>query len=152
MKVVIMGCGRVGAELATTLDREGQQVSIMDINAHQFTRFLPDTFSGRKITGNGIDQDALRRAGIEEADAFVAVTPGDNRNVMACQIAKHIFGVERVVCRIYDPIREEMYHNLGLRTISPTRVGARLIKEALEAEETGTVAGPENAQATETAG
>lgn len=152
MKVVIMGCGRVGAELATTLDREGQQVSIMDINAHQFTRFLPDTFGGRKITGNGIDQDALRRAGIEEADAFVAVTPGDNRNVMACQIAKHIFGVERVVCRIYDPIREEMYHNLGLRTISPTRVGARLIKEALEAEETGTVAGPENAQATETAG
>ena len=152
MKVVIMGCGRVGAELATTLDREGQQVSIMDINAHQFTRVLPDTFGGRKITGNGIDQDALRRAGIEEADAFVAVTPGDNRNVMACQIAKHIFGVERVVCRIYDPIREEMYHNLGLRTISPTRVGARLIKEALEAEETGTVAGPENAQATETAG
>ena len=152
MKVIIMGCGRVGSELAKTLDLEGHQVSIMDINAHQFTRFLPETFSGRKITGNGIDQDALRRAGIEEADAFVAVTPGDNRNVMACQIAKHIFGVERVVCRIYDPIREEMYHGLGLRTISPTKVGARLIKEALEAEETETATGQENAPATETAG
>lgn len=139
MKVIIMGCGRVGAELATTLDREGHEVSILDVNDFQFTRFLPETFGGRKITGNGIDQDALRRAGIEQADAFVAVTAGDNRNVMACQIAKHIFGVPRLVCRIYDPIREQMYHSLGLRTISPTKVGARLLKEALEAEEPETV-------------
>ena len=143
MKVVIMGCGRVGAELATVLDREGHEVSILDVNAYQFTRFLPETFAGGKITGNGIDQDVLRRAGIEQADAFVAVTAGDNRNVMACQIAKHIFGVPRVVCRIYDSIREQMYHNLGLRTISPTKVGARLLREALEAEETEAVANHE---------
>ncbi len=133
MKVVIMGCGRVGADLATTLEGEGHDVSILDVNANQFTRFLPEGFKGRKIIGNGIDQDALRRAGIEEADAFVAVTAGDNRNVMASQIAKHIFGVSRVVCRIYDPIREQMYRSLGLRTISPTKVGTRLLKEALEA-------------------
>jgi trk system potassium uptake protein TrkA len=135
MKVVIMGCGRVGAELAATLDREGNDVAVIDLNAYQFDRFLPETFRGRKITGNGIDQDTLRRAGIEEADAFIAVTQGDNRNVMASQIAKHIFGVNRVVCRIYDPIREQMYRRLGLRTICPTKVGARLLKEALEADE-----------------
>lgn len=135
MKVIIMGCGRVGAELATQLDREGHDVAILDVNAYQFTRFLPESFRGRKIVGNGIDQEVLRKAGIEQADAFIALTAGDNRNAMASQMAKHIFGVARVVCRIYDPIREEMYHKLGLRTISPTKVGARLVKEALEAEE-----------------
>ena len=133
MKIVIMGCGRVGSELAASLDREGHEVTILDINAYQFTRFLPETFRGRQITGNGIDQDVLRKAGIEGADAFVAVTSGDNRNVTASQIAKHIFGVRRVVCRIYDPIREQMYNRLGLRTISPTRVGAQLAREALDA-------------------
>jgi trk system potassium uptake protein TrkA len=134
MKVIIMGCGRVGSELAATLDREGNAVTVLDVNAYQFTRFLPDSFRGRTITGNGIDQDVLRRAGIEQADAFIAVTAGDNRNVMASQIAKHLFGVERVVCRIYDPIREQMYRNLGLRTISPTKIGALLMREALEAD------------------
>lgn len=133
MNVVIMGCGRVGSELAATLDREGHGVCVIDVNAYQFERFLPQTFRGRKVEGNGIDQEVLRRAGIEQADVFIAVTAGDNRNVMASQMAKHMFGVARVVCRIYDPIREEMYRNLGLRTISPTRVGARLVKEALEA-------------------
>lgn len=149
MKVVIMGCGRVGSQLAATLDREGHDVTTVDVNEYQFTRFLPESFGGRKITGNGIDQDVLRRAGIEEADAFVAVTAGDNRNVMASQIAKHIFGVPRVVCRIYDPIREQMYHNLGLRTIAPTKVGARLIREALEAEETEPVSSHEGGRPTE---
>jgi trk system potassium uptake protein TrkA len=105
------------------------------VNAYQFTRFLPESFRGRTLTGNGIDQDVLRRAGIEQADAFVAVTAGDNRNLMASQIAKHIFGVDRVVCRIYDPIREQMYRNLGLRTMCPTKVGAKLAREALEAED-----------------
>ncbi len=130
-----MGCGRVGAELAVLLEREGNDITMLDVNEYQFERFLPESFRGRTMVGNGIDQDTLRRAGVEGADAFVASTAGDNRNVMACQIAKHIFGVPRVVCRIYDPIREQMYHSLGLRTISPTKVGARLLKEALEAEE-----------------
>lgn len=132
MNVVIMGCGRVGSRLAAMLEREGHQVTAVDVQAYQFKRFLPESFKGRKITGNGMDQDVLRRAGIEEADAFVAVTAGDNRNVMAAQIAKHIFGVSRVVCRIYDPIREEMYQRLGLRTISPTKVMAQLLMEELE--------------------
>lgn len=131
MKVVIMGCGRVGAALASMLDREGHQVTILDINPDAFRRLPPD-FKGKRHVGNGIDQDVLARVGLAEADAFVAVTQGDNRNVMATQMAKHLFGVPRTLCRIYDPIREEIYRSLGLETISPTLVGARLLKETLE--------------------
>jgi trk system potassium uptake protein TrkA len=134
MKIVIMGCGRVGSELAAAFDREGHDVTVIDINSYQFARFLPETFGGQKVVGNGIDQDVLRRVEVDKADVFIAVTAGDNRNVMASQIAKHIFGVPRVVCRIYDPIREQMYSNLGLRTISPTKEGARMVREALEKE------------------
>lgn len=130
MRVIIMGCGRVGSAVATTLDAEGHQVTIMDVEAWSFRR-LPATFKGRAMLGNGIDEDALRRAGIEGADAFVALTQGDNRNIMACQIAKHIFHVPRIVCRIYDPIREELFRKLGLETISPTKVGAKLVKDLL---------------------
>jgi trk system potassium uptake protein TrkA len=133
VKVVIMGCGRVGAELAATLDEEGHDVTILDMNPDAFRR-LPSAFGGQRHVGNGIDQDVLARIGVGEADAFVAVTQGDNRNVMAAQMAKHIFGVPRAVCRIYDPIREQIYHGLGLETISPTKVGARLLREALERE------------------
>jgi trk system potassium uptake protein TrkA len=131
MKVVIMGCGRVGAELATLLDREGNDVTILDLTASAFSR-LPTTFSGTTVVGNGIDVDVLRRVGVGDSDAFVSVTQGDNRNVMAAQIAQHVFHVKQVVCRIYDPIRDELYKTLGLRTISPTKIGAQLMKEALE--------------------
>ena len=131
----MVGCGRVGAQLATMLSKDGHDVTIMDINPGAFNR-LPEEFRGRRVVGNGIDQDALRRAGIEGADAFVAVTQGDNRNIMSAQIAKHLFKVPRVVCRIYDPIREEIYHTLGLRTISPTSVGAELFRQAVGGEPT----------------
>ncbi|MBM2827423.1 MAG: TrkA-N domain protein [Dehalococcoidia bacterium] len=132
MNIVIMGCGRVGAQLATMLDAEGHQVTVMDIDPASFKRWLPDTFKGKAVIGNGIDVDALKKAGIENADAFAAVTQGDNRNVMAAQVAKHLFNVPKVVCRVYDPIRQEIYNTLGLETISPTTVGARLLKEAIE--------------------
>jgi trk system potassium uptake protein TrkA len=131
MKVVIMGCGRVGARLASLLDADGHKVTVLDNDTYSFRR-LPPTFGGTALFGNGIDQEALRRAGIEEADIFVALTQGDNRNVMSCQIAKHIFNVPRVMCRIYDPLREEMYSTLGLETISPTKVFAQLLREKLE--------------------
>ena len=131
MKVVIMGCGRVGAQLATSLDHDGHDVTVLDMRGSQFERFLPDDFGGRKLVGDGRDQDILRDAGVEGADAFVACTAGDNRNVMAAQMAKMIFYVPRVVCSIYDPLREEMYKMLGLRTISPTKVGAQLLMDAL---------------------
>jgi trk system potassium uptake protein TrkA len=131
VKVVIMGCGRVGAQLAVNLDRQGHAVTVLDMRDSQFERFLPDDCRGAKVVGDGRDQDVLRRAGVEGADAFVACTAGDNRNVMAAQMAKVIFNVPRVVCRIYDPLREEMYKMLGLRTISPTKVGAQLLMDAL---------------------
>lgn len=130
MKVLIMGCGRVGAALATTLDSEGHEVTILDLDEYAFRR-LGSSFHGKRIVGNGIDHDVLHRAGVRRMDAFVAVTQGDNRNVMSCQIAKHLFGVPRVVCRIYDPIREEIFNDLGIETISPTKVGAALLRERL---------------------
>lgn len=130
MRVLIMGCGRVGAELATMLDKAGHDVTTLDINEYAFRRLSP-AFRGKKLVGNGIDQDVLRRADIEHVDAFVSVTQGDNRNIMSCQIAKHIFGVPKVVCRIYDPIREQIFSELGIETISPTKVGAGLLHDRL---------------------
>jgi len=131
MKVVIMGCGRVGARLASLLDKEGHQVTTLDTNTYSFRR-LPADFGGTALLGNGLDEDALKKAGIEDADAFVAVTQGDNRNIMVSQIAKHIFNVPKVVCRIYDPLRRDLYITLGLEAISPTTVFAQMLKEKLE--------------------
>jgi trk system potassium uptake protein TrkA len=130
MNVVIMGCGRVGAQLAAMLEEDGHKVAMLDMEPYSFRR-LPANFQGEALVGNGTDEDDLRRAGIEEADAFIAVTQGDNRNVMAAQIAKHVFDVPKVVCRIYDPLREELYNTLGLETISPTTVGAKLLHDVI---------------------
>ena len=131
MKVVIMGCGRVGAQLAGLLDTDGHSVTVLDTDAYSFRR-LPPTFSGTALIGNGLNEEVLKKAGIEEADAFVAVTQGDNRNVMASQIAKHIFNVPKVVCRIYDPLRQELYNTLGLEAFSPTTIFAQMLREKLE--------------------
>ena len=131
MKIVIMGCGRVGGQLAGLLDKEGHTVATLDVDAYSF-RWLPPDFGGKALLGNGLDEEALKKAGIEDADVFVAVTQGDNRNVMAAQIAKHIFNVPKVVCRIYDPLRRDLYSLLGLEAISPTTVFAQLLKEKIE--------------------
>jgi len=131
MKVIIMGCSRVGAQLAGMLDASGHNVTIIDIEPYSFRKLPPD-FNGVAMVGNGLEEDSLKKAGIEEADVFVSATQGDNRNVMACQIAKHIYHVPKVVSRIYDPIREEMYRNLGLDTVSPTKVVADLLKDRIE--------------------
>jgi trk system potassium uptake protein len=133
VKIVILGCGRVGSTLATMLDRAGHSISVIDYSSDAFQRLSPD-FSGTTIVGNGVDEEVLIRAGIKEADAFAAVTNGDNRNIMASQIAKEIFRVKKVMCRIYDPIREETYHELGLETVCPTKVGAQMFYDALVAQ------------------
>ena len=130
MKIVILGCGRVGATLATMLDRAGHKVSIIDYSNEAFRRLDPK-FGGETLIGNGVDEEILVRAGIKDADAFAAVTNGDNRNIMASQIAKEIFNVKKVVCRIYDPKRQSTYNELGHETISPTIVGAQMMFEAL---------------------
>ena len=131
MKVIIMGCGRVGARLAGLLDTSGHNVTVLDMDSYSFRR-LPSGFKGKALVGDGIDEEALKRAGIEQADTFIAVTQGDNRNIMAAQIAKHIYGVKRAICRIYDPLRQELYETLGLESISPTTVFADLLKKKLE--------------------
>jgi trk system potassium uptake protein len=130
MFVIIMGCGRVGARLARMLVASGHDVTIMDVNPSAFSRLGSD-FTGTTLLGNGIDQEVLRRAGIERADAFVAATQGDNRNIMASEIAKHVFGVKTVVTRIYDPLRADTFTQLGLRAISPTLLGANRFYEEL---------------------
>ena len=130
-KVVIMGCGRTGGRLANLLDAAGFSVTVMDVDAYSFRRLLPD-YKGKVLAGNGIDIESLKKAGIEEADVFVAVTQGDNRNIMAAQIAKYIFNVPRVICRIYDPLRQEFYQTLGLETISPTTIFADILKKRIE--------------------
>jgi trk system potassium uptake protein TrkA len=133
MKIVILGCGRVGSTLATMLDQAGHEVSVIDFSSESFQRLSPD-FRGETIQGNGVDEEVLIRAGIKEADAFVAVTNGDNRNIMASQIAKEIFNVKKVLCRIYDPIREETYRELGLETVSPTKIGAQIFFDEIVAQ------------------
>ena len=132
MNIVIMGCGRVGARLATLLGEDGHKVTILDNDTYSFRR-LPASFSGAALYGNGTDEESLKKAGIEEADVFVAVTQGDNRNVMACQMAKHIFHVPKVICRIYDPQRRDMYIPLGIDAVSPTTLVAQMLREKLGA-------------------
>ncbi|MEW5721310.1 MAG: TrkA family potassium uptake protein [Chloroflexota bacterium] len=129
MRIVIMGCGRLGAYLARHLDQEGHDVTVVDRSSDSFARLGSD-FHGTMVLGTGIDEDVMRRAGIEKADAFVAVSNGDNTNAMAAEIAKLVFKVPRVVARLYDPVREDTYHTLGLmETICPTVMASERIHE-----------------------
>lgn len=131
MKVIIMGCGRLGAHLARHLDREGHAVTVIDRTSEAFARLGAD-FQGTMVLGVGIDEDVMRRAGIEDADAFIAVSNGDNTNAMAAEIAKLVFHVPRVVARLYDPVREETYHALGLmETICPTVMASDRIRQII---------------------
>ena len=131
MKLVIVGCGRVGAMAAVALSKAGNQVTVVDSNRRAFDRLGSD-FKGEMVLGNGIDEDVLRQAGIESADGFASLTNGDNRNIMAAQIALQIFKVPRVITRIYDPMREAVYRELGLDTVCPTLSGARQIHALLK--------------------
>ncbi len=130
MNVVIMGCGRVGATVAARLSDEGHAVSIVDTDSFAFSR-LPKSFQGRCVVGSGNDLRVLEEVGIREADAFIALASGDNRNILASQRAKHVFEVKTVVTRVKDPQRSEIYEELGLRTFSPTTIGADLAHDAL---------------------
>ena len=120
-----MGCGRVGSTVAARLDADGHDVTIIDLDTQAFRR-LPGDFSGERLNGSGTDDRTLVAAGVREADAFLALTQGDNRNLLASQMAKHLFNVQTVVTRVYDPLRAELFARLGLRTFSPTRISADL--------------------------
>ena len=117
MHVVVVGCGRVGAGLARSLEGSGHSVAVVDRRPKAFER-LPEGFSGRTVVGVGFDPDRLVSAGIEEAGALAAVTNGDNSNILVARVAKETFGVERVVARIYDPRRAKIYERLGIPTIA----------------------------------
>jgi len=130
MKYTIVGCGRVGSTLAKLLTAEAHEVTVVDENPAAFKR-LGSHFAGRVEVGTGIDYDVLKRAGAAEADGFVAVTDGDNRNVMAALIAQRMFGIRKIVARIYDPPRGQLYRDLGIETFSPTTLGAQIIRDAL---------------------
>lgn len=125
-----MGCGRVGARVAGMLDEMGHDVTIMDVNPAAFRR-LPETYRGKRVIGNGMDGPTLEKAGIREMDAFLATTQGDNRNYFASQMAREVYRVPRVLCRIYDPVREEIFRELGLETFSPTSLGAQVMVDML---------------------
>ncbi len=131
MKIVILGCGRVGSALAQLLFGEGHDVTVIDQNSDAFNRLSQSFPQDHTFVGDGTDEDVLRRADLEHADAFVAVTNGDNRNILASQIARDTFGVRKVMCRIYDPIRQQTYNEMGLESICPTIVGAKLFRDAL---------------------
>ena len=135
MKVVVMGCGRVGARIASILNHNGHDVSVIDLDPRSFRRLAAD-FNGDTVLGTGIDEDVLRSAGIEQATAFVAVTNGDNRNIMAAQVARLVFNVPEVVCRIYDPVREDTYRRLGFTTVCPTTtISAQILDHIIGASE-----------------
>jgi len=134
MKIVIMGCGRVGTRLAQLFDQEGHDVAIVDLHTESFARLGPN-FHGTTMAGTGIDEDVLKSVGIEHADLFLAVTNRDNSNIMAAQIAKMTFRVPRVIARIYEPDREETFHQLNLETICPTTLISNRIYEAVSTGE-----------------
>ncbi|MCL6471479.1 MAG: TrkA family potassium uptake protein [Firmicutes bacterium] len=127
MYVVIGGCGRVGAQLATMLSDDGHNVVVIDANPGSFRR-LGASFNGLTVVGNGFDEQVLEKAGIKNADIFVAVTNLDNANIMAGQVAKKLFDVPKVISRVYYPDREKTYHKLGLETVCGTTLVARRIR------------------------
>jgi trk system potassium uptake protein TrkA len=120
MHIVIMGCGRVGSTIAHILEDHGHSVAVIDQDAEAFRKLKPG-FRGTKVTGVGFDRDVLIEAGIENADAFAAVSSGDNSNVIAARVARESFGVKQVAARIYDPRRAEVYQRLGIPTVATVR-------------------------------
>jgi len=133
MNVIIVGCSRLGGRLATELDRRGNTVVVVDVDPTSFRR-LGESFQGETIVGTGIDEDVLLSARIDKCDLFVAATNGDNRNIMAAQLAHTTFEVPKVVCRIYDPVRAETYRTLDINTICPTVEISDLVLKAADLE------------------
>lgn len=130
MNILIVGCGRLGSRLAEKLDRQGHDVAVVDRQQENLDRLEPD-FSGITFSGNPIDLQVLRSAGIESCDAVAATTPDDNLNITVCQIAKKIFGIENAVARISDPAREEIFSTLGLQCICHTNLACDALESAL---------------------
>ena len=136
MKIVIVGSGRVGSVLAEAYDSAGHQVVILDLSARAFDR-LPAEFQGAAVRGDGTDEDTLRRAGAADADVFLALTEGDNRNVMAAQVASEKLEIRTVVAKINDPVRAAAYAELGIATMCRTTMQADAISAYLHLDALG---------------
>ncbi len=134
-KIVILGCGRVGSTLARQMSGEGHDVTVLDQTSDSFRR-LGARFKGQRLVGSGLDQDLLNRAHLRDADIFIAVTQGDNTNIMAAQIAREVYSIPRVMARIYDPIRAQAYRELGIMTLCTTTLAAGLLHDAALGETT----------------
>ncbi len=130
MKIVIVGAGRVGSVLAEAYDAAGHEVVVLDLSTRAFDR-LPAEFQGKAVRGDGTDEDTLRRAGAADADVFLALTEGDNRNVMAAQVAAEKLGVARVIAKINDPVRAAAYADLGIATLCRTTLQADAVSAYL---------------------
>ena len=130
MKIIVMGCGRVGSQVSKLLVRQGHDVTVIDHDANALAR-LGTEFKGKVVRGIGFDRSVLLEAGVETAEGFVAASSSDNANIVAARIARNIFRVPRVVARLYDPVRAEVYQRLGLTTISSTAWGAQRIVEVV---------------------
>ena len=128
--IVIVGCGRVGVELALSLSQQGHNVAVMDANAKAFDRLGPD-FHGRTVLGDALDFGALKRAGIETAHGLAAVTASDSANIVVARVARDMFKVEHVVARVFDPTRGPVYEMLGLQTVASSSWGAQRIEQLL---------------------
>lgn len=131
MHIVIMGCGRVGSTLASRLDAEGHSVCVIDKRAREDLRYLQASFGGRVLRGNGFDRAVLQEARIGQADAFIAVTSGDNSNIVGARVARDEFRVPKVVARIYDPRRADIYRDLGIPTVATVRWTSHEIHQLL---------------------
>ena len=135
MHVIVVGCGRVGSELAVNLEQAGHSVAIIDKNRNAFRR-LPERWSGRAVLGFGFDRDHLEQAGVREADALAAVTSGDNTNILTARIARETYQIENVVARIYDPRRAVIYQRLGIPTVATVTWTTNQVLRRLFREET----------------
>ena len=138
MKALIIGCGRVGSSIALQLHKEGWEVSVVDENEDAHSR-LGENWPGSFVVGHGMDTDLLREAGIEEMDAVVAATDGDNTNIVIGQVAQKRFGIQCVIARILDPARADFYAERGLRIVSPTKTAIDTMMEAVRACEVPSV-------------
>jgi trk system potassium uptake protein len=136
MNVIILGCGRVGSTLARSMFKDGHNVTVIDVLTEAFRR-LGTKYKGQRVVGNGMDEDVLKRAGITNCDVFVAVTPGDNRNIMAAQIAQRVYSVPKVITRINDPIRADVYRTMGIVTFCGTTLFSGLMREYINTESWG---------------
>jgi len=136
MRIVILGCGRVGARLASVLDTEGHKVAVIDENRLAF-QHLEEKFKGSMVIGHGLDDQAIKETELDKADAFVAVTDSDNVNLMTVQLAKEKFGINRSIARVYDPKRAAAFKEIGITAVCPTIMMTDMLKETLFPKPTG---------------